>query len=882
MVSPSAQIGCRESESRLRVNTAGCFAVFSIESGREVTPRGRKARAILAYLIATSGTKVPRERVAELLWGDRGEAQARASLRQCLLEVRQALSGLQDLISADREHLWIEADRLVENPGDGKGEAGEAFDDLDHITPEFDDWLVGERSRRASAHMAELRGEVEQLLDAGRGAEALPVLKRMARIDPYDEDVLRLALQAEFQSGRPAAIEQRFQAMATLLHDELGVELSSETRALRDRLLTPPANGDAPIPGPGRQAGAFTFAAAAPAVSGQPVSVARSPFTRSRVAMALAAIALGGGALSLLPAKGAGEPYRIAVLPFSAVGLADPALADGLSEELLSQFARNPSLRVTGRTSSWQYRNRAADLRKVGRELGVDYLVEGTVRRQGPGLRVTVALIKADDASALWSRSFSGSQQQAQPIQAAIGQGVIEALGLGAQAPLAKSTQGEAYLLYIRAKGLMRQRTGRSLGSARELLIEAVRLDPGFATAWAQLGGAARLMGQREFSLDESRPDGPRMTTQAAIRRALALDPKLAEGHAMMTLVLGFDSDEGRAHLRKALELEPRNPQTLYWWGMTLAMAGDHPRAAQATREAAAIDPLWQRPVGYAARTSLWAGDRESANRYLAVIRAGNPTGAVEVETTLAVAEGDFSRVIGRALGDRKLDYWSGALDDGYLALISLGFVSEGLLVRRLDEALQAVARRRAPDRATLLQAARGEAPLGDEVTFNFNVLWELGRVGRFADIAALYDARQVPMRDLDRRTQVNRHNRVILGGRVALALAMVGRKREAVHLLTLADEAGKTHLANGQVPPSLLVDIAANDAVLGRRDLAIAELQAAVAKGWRANEGINGEIGEDPMFATLRGDPRFERLRRQLAAWRTRERRETAALGVF
>jgi DNA-binding SARP family transcriptional activator len=228
MASPSAQIGCRESESRLRVNTSGCFAVFSVSSGRDVTPRGRKARAILAYLIAVPGTKVPRERVAELLWGDRGEAQARASLRQCLVEVRQALSGLQDLISADREHLWIEAGRLVENPVDAKGETGEAFDDLDHITPEFDDWLAGERSRRSSAHIAHLRGEVELLLADGRGAQALPALDRMARIDPYDEDALRLALQAEFQSGRPAAIERRFQAMATLLRDDLGVELSSE------------------------------------------------------------------------------------------------------------------------------------------------------------------------------------------------------------------------------------------------------------------------------------------------------------------------------------------------------------------------------------------------------------------------------------------------------------------------------------------------------------------------------------------------------------------------------------------------------------------------------------------------------------------------------
>jgi TolB-like protein/Tfp pilus assembly protein PilF len=635
------------------------------------------------------------------------------------------------------------------------------------------------------------------------------------------------------------------------------------------------------MPGPERQTDALGLATLAPAVPVLPARVAASPLSRSRLAIALAVVALGVGAVSFLPAKGTGEPYSIAVLPFSAVGPVDPALADGLSEELLSQLALDPSLKVTGRTSSWQYKNRAADLRKVGRELGVDYLVEGTVRLQGPGLRVTAALIKVDDASALWSRSFSGSQEQAEPIQAAIGQGVIDALGLGAQVPRAKSTRGEAYLLYIRAKGLMRQRTGQSLASARELLIEAVRLDPSFAAAWAQLGGAIQLKGEREFSLDASRPDGPRMTTQAAIRRALALDPQLAEGHAMMALVLGFETDEGRYHLRKALELEPRNPQTLYWWSAALSMSGESTRAAEVTRQAAAIDPLWQRPVEIAARNSLWAGDRETAERYLEVIRAGNPVGAVDVESTLALAEGDFSRAIGRAFAERSMD-WSGAMVGGYQALISLGFVSEGLLVKRLDGASEAIARRRAPDRASLLRAAHDPTYFGEEGQFYSSALWELGRVGRFADIAALYDARQGPMRNVHQRTKGNRQLRVGVGGRVALALAMVGRKREAVHLLVLADEAGKTYLANGQVPPLILVEIAANDAVLGRRDRAIAELQAAVANGWRAYEEINGEIGEDAMFATLRGDPRFERLRRQLAAWRARERRETAALGIF
>jgi len=121
------------------------------------------------------------------------------------------------------------------NPADGRTEA---FEDLDHITPEFDEWLAGERSRRSSERMGQLKAEAENLLARGLGAESSPVIEQMRTLDAHNEDALRLGMEADFQQARPAAIAQRFEALEKGLKDELGVEPSSKSRALRDRFLS--------------------------------------------------------------------------------------------------------------------------------------------------------------------------------------------------------------------------------------------------------------------------------------------------------------------------------------------------------------------------------------------------------------------------------------------------------------------------------------------------------------------------------------------------------------------------------------------------------------------------------------------------------------------
>jgi len=202
-----------------------------------VTPRGRKTRALLAYLISDAGTKVAKSRLSALLWGDREDSHARASLRQALLELRRALNRSHDVISSDLDHIWISSEHFAEDAPELAGGDKDAFEDLDHITPEFDVWLTEERSRRSAARVAALKSEAENLLARGLDEESFVPIERMRGIDAHNEDALRLGMEAEFRQGRPAGIAKRFDEVAAFLKDELGVEPSIDSRVLRDRLL---------------------------------------------------------------------------------------------------------------------------------------------------------------------------------------------------------------------------------------------------------------------------------------------------------------------------------------------------------------------------------------------------------------------------------------------------------------------------------------------------------------------------------------------------------------------------------------------------------------------------------------------------------------------
>ncbi len=592
----------------------------------------------------------------------------------------------------------------------------------------------------------------------------------------------------------------------------------------------------------------------------------------------IAALVLLAGALGTLGIRHLQdtEPKRLAVLPFQASNGADGDVADGLSEELISQLSQNRELRVIGRASAWQYKGKAVDLRTVGRQLGADYLVDGNVARDGNGMRVAVSLVRASDGTTMWSHVYTASNQQTPTIRAAIGAGLVDALGVPqASDGRGYKPNGDAYALYLKGRALFRQRTSSSMEGARTLMIGAISLDPKFAAPYAYAGGITALLGEKSFQLDPAHPDGPSMTPTEAVEHALKLDPNLPDAQGFMGWVGGPWSVEAVGHLQRAVELSPNNSQILFWWTQSLLRQGNYARYADVATKAAALDPLWPKVVTEAASASLWAGDRAAVQRYLQRIKAGNPAGAIEVESNLAAQQGDLSRVVELGLSDKSRPYQQ-STEFAALALINLGFEREGRLIGHFGPQDVLFNSDSVPDRATLLKLVNE-----DPETFDYgSALYQLRTHGRYGDVAALYDARKGDLFEIRRATFANREVRMTLGGVVAQALMKVGRKVEAAQMLRLTDDADQAILGYGRVAPYDLITIAGNDAVGGHREEAIQLLQQATAKGFYMGVSGKGEI--DPVWENLRGDPRFERIARLSVAKVQQERREVLALNVL
>ncbi len=203
----------------------------------------------------------------------------------------------------------------------------------------------------------------------------------------------------------------------------------------------------------------------------------------------------------------------IAVLPFVNMS-SDPEqeyFSDGLSEELINQLVKIRRLRVTGRTSSFVFKGKTDDLRLIGSRLGVNHVLEGSVRKAGNRLRITAQLIKCRDGFHLWSQSYDRQLDDVFAIQDEVAAAVAETLGvtlgLGeAAAVAAPTTRVDAYDKYLRARALLHQQGPAELRRAIEIFREALALDPGYVPAWQGLHRAhLDGMSYAAESLEEAR-----------------------------------------------------------------------------------------------------------------------------------------------------------------------------------------------------------------------------------------------------------------------------------------------------------------------------------------------------------------------------------------
>ncbi|HEU4630814.1 MAG TPA: protein kinase [Gemmatimonadaceae bacterium] len=624
-------------------------------------------------------------------------------------------------------------------------------------------------------------------------------------------------------------------------------------RTAADRVPTARAFAEAlhPPVTAGTAAMAGVVPAAPPTAAGPAVGAGGWRRLSPALAMLLAGLVLGAGILfawrsshSSGPADG---PPRLAVLPFENVGdSADAYFADGITDAVRGKLTALPNVAVIARTSSEEYAHTDKPPDEIARELGVRYLLTGTVRwaRNGDGpsrVQVSPELVEVDGDGAprsTWQRSFDAPLTDVFQVQSEIAGQVASALDVALsptdQRRLAERPTQDmaAYDLYLKAEAAAVNRDPASLGRAVELMEQAVALDSTFGIAWARLAETR----SRLYAVASIRP--PRAPIERALARAEALAPAAVETYyarAVIATIVHHDTEEMLAAVDSGLARYPANPELLRARGALQLRSGRTDEGIATMRQALALDPRSEPSLRNLAANLLnlgrWAEAREMARRALEV--APGNLASMNVIVTSYLAEGDLPgarRAIAgapAAMDRRQLlaylaiygdQYWplTPAQQDTVLALATSYFFGD-------------------PGSRALV----------------FAQIWhqrgDTARTRLWADSARRGFERTLRVTAPNPDPQIH-----ALRG---LALALEGRFPEAV---TSAERCTASPDATASLADYCRHQLARIHLLAGDQGAALDLIEPLVHAG---SELTPGMLRIDPALAPLRGNPRFERL---------------------
>lgn len=627
-------------------------------AGRELRSilRRPKLLALLAYLtIARPRGFYRRDSLVALLWPELDHAHARNALRQAVHSLREALGqdamqgrGEEEL-GIDEERLWCDVRDLETALDAGAAERalelyrGELLSGL-HVSgvPEFERWLDEEREHLRRGMCVALERLATEAAAAGEHRSAAERWRRLSVLDPLNSRIILRLMDALATSGDRAAALQVARVHEGLLREELDAGPEAAVADLAERLRVE-SNGRAAAP----------RAAPVPAIPERvtvPDESARAPVARRASAAkqlaAMLALAVGslvagrwlvfGGEFGAPSAQDIRTAKRLVVLPFTNLGSADDAyFTDGITEELTARLAVVDRLRVIGSTSANTYRNTNKALPEIGKELGVQYVLEGSVRWQRsaqgpPRVRVTPQLVSTADGTHLWAEVYDEPLDEIFRVQSDIAQKVVHALNVTLleqqrrTVAAAPTTNLEAYDYYLRGNAYVRQGTEeRPMRAAVQMYEKAVEVDPTFAVGYARLSRAHSRMYWMYYDHSEERLAKAKM----AADKAFKLGPGLSEAHQSLGAyyLLGhLDYDralrefaaadvsrndlglptpmalllqrqgkfrEALAEYEKAFQLDPASSQRANLYAQNYDLLRDFPRAEVLYNRAIALAP---------------------------------------------------------------------------------------------------------------------------------------------------------------------------------------------------------------------------------------------------------------------------------------------------
>jgi TolB-like protein len=543
------------------LNLLGQFR-FRLSGGPDIDLPSHKDRALLAILALQPGIPQSRDKLANLLWSDRGDAQARDSLKHALMHIRQSLAQVApEPIVADRQSITlvpkaftVDVSRFEALLREGTPEAleqavsiygGDLLDGIAIRNGAFEDWLLTERQRLRRLAEDALTRLLSPTLPA-RTREQAAI--RLLALDPLRDAACRTLMQIHADRAETAQALKLYEALRDRLHAELGVKPESETAKLYEAIRCRPGTPLPPQPEP-------------------------SPASRP----------------------------SIAVLPFENLS-GHPEqryFSDGITEDIITELSRNHGLLVIARNSSFQYRDQGSDVKRIGQELGANYVVEGSIRRMGTRIRIAVQLIDVASSSHLWAERFDRDLEalfdiQDEVVRAVVAtiSGQIEAAGIE-KARHKRTDSLAAYDCFLRGLEHFNRSGSEDTIPAHDLFARAIEIDPDFARAHALLAWALiEIFWVKLWSDREDAKESLALALQAA-QRAVTLD----NNDSLCHWSLGFvhyarkSLDLAAYHFDLATKLNPSDAESIARYGVLEVFTGKPEQALRSLARAQALNP---------------------------------------------------------------------------------------------------------------------------------------------------------------------------------------------------------------------------------------------------------------------------------------------------
>jgi TolB-like protein/Tfp pilus assembly protein PilF len=573
----------------IRLKLLGSFEARR-PSGPILEIAGKKNQALLAYIALRPGKYLPREKLADLLWSDRGEAQARNSLRQALVTLRRDLRGIEpapllferDTIAGDAAAISTDVAEFERLAASGtlddlrqaaKLYEGDFLDGFVIRDPAFEEWLSTEQNRLREAAITVL----DRLAALASGAEAVTVARRLLALDVLREASHRTLMQIHAAQGQRDQATRQYHACRDILRRELGVEPSKPTvdlhREISENRYQPAPRNESPAP----------YSAPLPLATHQ--------------------------------ATPADKP-SIAVLPFLNMSGDEEQeyFSDGITEDIITDLSRVSGLFVIARNTAFTFKGKAVEVVQAARNLNVRYVLEGSIRKVGSRVRINTQLIDGTTGGHVWADRYDRALGDIFALQDEISQATVAALKVRLlpqerKAIERRSTQNpEAYELYLQARHYLQQRGARNLETALRFCHQALEIDPGYSRAWASVALCQALLYVRGRSEDAG---------LAAAEKAISLDPTLAEAYAAKGRALaelGHEEEAVAAH-ETSLRLDPESSDVQYYFGRTCHQFGRHEAAIRHLERAAQLLETDYFPLALASQSYELLGRKGEATR---------------------------------------------------------------------------------------------------------------------------------------------------------------------------------------------------------------------------------------------------------------------------